>query len=87
VPPLQFRSLHGPTLSTQWGGIVAMASLFALSVGFNNLSLLNMPLSLNQVIRWVLASGVAEDKSSAVFAPTTLQVKGWIAPAGGPVFS
>lgn len=46
-----FRPLHVPALKQQGMGLVAVAAFFALNVGFNNVSLLLIPLSLNQVIR------------------------------------
>uniref|UniRef100_A0A7R9VU54 Sugar phosphate transporter domain-containing protein n=1 Tax=Chlamydomonas euryale TaxID=1486919 RepID=A0A7R9VU54_9CHLO len=46
-----FRSLHAVTLRKQWPGVLSIAGFFAVNVGFNNISLLNIPLSLNQVIR------------------------------------
>lgn len=46
-----YRELHGPTLQKQWTGLLAIGCFFAVNVGFNNVSLLSIPLSLNQVIR------------------------------------
>ncbi|GAX79732.1 hypothetical protein CEUSTIGMA_g7173.t1 [Chlamydomonas eustigma] len=46
-----YRELHVPTLHKQWMGILAIGTFFAVNIGFNNISLLTIPLSLNQVIR------------------------------------
>lgn len=53
-----FRDLHIPTLQKQWLGLLGVGCFFAVNVGFNNVSLLSMSLSLNQVIRSVMLSGV-----------------------------
>lgn len=47
----QFKSQHLPTLRKQWLGIVCIGVFFAINIGFNNVSLLSISLSLNQVIR------------------------------------
>ncbi|PNH12388.1 putative sugar phosphate/phosphate translocator [Tetrabaena socialis] len=45
------RELHSPTLSKQWPGLLFVGICFAVNVGLNNVSLLSISLSLNQVIR------------------------------------
>jgi hypothetical protein len=42
---------HVRTLQKQWKGIVYIGSFMALNIALNNLSLLDISLSLNQVIR------------------------------------
>jgi hypothetical protein len=46
-----FRDTHVPTLKKQWIGLAGVGVFFAVNIGFNNLSLVNISLSLNQVIR------------------------------------
>lgn len=46
-----FRDLHMTSLSKQWLGLLGVAICFAVNVGFNNVSLLAISLSLNQIIR------------------------------------
>lgn len=46
-----YRELHRPTLEKQWVGVLAIGAFFTVNVGFNNISLVTIPLSLNQVIR------------------------------------
>ncbi|EFJ52147.1 hypothetical protein VOLCADRAFT_116181 [Volvox carteri f. nagariensis] len=45
------RELHYPTISKQWPGLLFISMCFAINVGLNNVSLLSISLSLNQVIR------------------------------------
>ena len=45
------RGTHRDTILVQWKGLVAIGLLMAAIVGFNNTSLVNMSLSLNQIIR------------------------------------
>ncbi|KXZ56728.1 hypothetical protein GPECTOR_1g656 [Gonium pectorale] len=45
------RELHYPTISKQWPGLMFMAGCFAINIGLNNVSLVSISLSLNQVIR------------------------------------
>lgn len=49
-----FRDQHGTTLQKQWLGLIGVGVFFAINIGFNNVSLLSITLSLNQVIRWGL---------------------------------
>ena len=49
-----FRSLHAATLQKQWKGIIGIGLFMAVNIAFNNLSLVQITLSLNQVIRSVL---------------------------------
>lgn len=46
-----FRELHKPTLQKQWIGLAGVGVFFAINIGFNNMSLTSISLSLNQVIR------------------------------------
>ena len=46
-----FRSKHHSTLEKQWKGLVAIGIYMAANVALNNLSLVLITLSLNQVIR------------------------------------
>ncbi|KAL3130623.1 hypothetical protein ABBQ38_008017 [Trebouxia sp. C0009 RCD-2024] len=46
-----FRSKHRPTIEKQWKGLVAIGIYMAANVSLNNLSLVLITLSLNQVIR------------------------------------
>ena len=48
-----FRSLHAATLQKQWKGIIGIGLFMAVNIAFNNLSLVQITLSLNQVIRQV----------------------------------
>ncbi len=45
------RGTHRETLQKQWRGLVAIGLFMAGNVAFNNTSLVNMSLSLNQIIR------------------------------------
>jgi hypothetical protein len=49
-----FRPLHRPTLERSWTGLLAVGACFALNIGLNNMSLVTISLSLNQVIRWAV---------------------------------
>ena len=51
-----FRSLHAATLQKQWKGIIGIGLFMAVNIAFNNLSLVQITLSLNQVIRQVCVS-------------------------------
>lgn len=44
-----YRQLHVPTLSGQWRGLGAMAVCKAANIGLNNMSLVLITLSINQV--------------------------------------
>ena len=46
-----FISLHHATLSKQWKGLICIGAFMALNIALNNLSLVEITLSLNQVIR------------------------------------
>ena len=46
-----YRELHVATLQKSWPGILAIGCFFAINIGFNNISMLSITLSLNQVIR------------------------------------
>ena len=54
-----FKSLHVPTLHKQWKGIIGIGLFMAVNIAFNNLSLVQITLSLNQVIRHVVPASVA----------------------------
>ena len=43
---------HRETLARQHRGLICIGVFMALNVSLNNLSLVQIPLSLNQVIRW-----------------------------------
>ncbi|KAG2499852.1 hypothetical protein HYH03_002143 [Edaphochlamys debaryana] len=45
------RELHLPTITKQWPGLLFVSVCFAINIGLNNISLLSISLSLNQVIR------------------------------------
>lgn len=54
LAPLAMRTpweIHERTLAKQWRGIVYIGSFMALNIALNNISLLEISLSLNQVIR------------------------------------
>ena len=51
-----FASLHHATLRKQWKGLVCIGGFMALNIALNNLSLVDITLSLNQVIRCVAGS-------------------------------
>ena len=42
---------HRRTLEKQWKGIVGIGACMALSIALNNISLLDVSLTLNQIIR------------------------------------
>lgn len=46
-----YRELHMVTLTKNWTGFLAIGVFFAVNIGFNNISMLSITLSLNQVIR------------------------------------
>ena len=46
-----FRDQHAATLQKQWLGLIGVGVFFAINIGFNNVSLVTISLSLNQVIR------------------------------------
>ena len=45
------RDTHREAVQKQWRGLLAIGLLMACDVAFNNTSLVNMSLSLNQIIR------------------------------------
>ncbi|CAL8462578.1 g2111 [Coccomyxa elongata] len=45
------RGTHRNSIEKQWKGLVAIGVLMAANIAFNNSSLVNMSLSLNQIIR------------------------------------
>eukprot|EP00884_Botryococcus_braunii_P002316 jgi/Botrbrau1/12085/Bobra.0186s0009.1 len=47
----RMRQKHEETLVKQWKGIVAIGLYMALNISLNNSSLVDMTLSLNQIIR------------------------------------
>lgn len=47
-----FRSKHRETVAKQWKGLVAIGIFMAANISLNNLSLVLITLSLNQVIRY-----------------------------------
>lgn len=54
LAPLALRTpfeVHQRTLQKQWRGIVYIGCFMALNIALNNISLLDISLSLNQVIR------------------------------------
>ena len=51
-----FISLHHATLRKQWKGVMCIGACMALNIALNNLSLVEITLSLNQVIRWACFS-------------------------------
>ena len=46
-----FKSQHKATLQKQWKGLVCIGAFMALNIALNNRSLVEITLSLNQVIR------------------------------------
>ena len=44
------------TFAREWRGICAIGATLAFNISLNNTSMLNMTLSLNQVIRWACAN-------------------------------
>jgi hypothetical protein len=44
--------IHQKTLAKQWKGLLYIGSFMALNIALNNISLLDISLSLNQVIRY-----------------------------------
>lgn len=49
-----YASKHSATLQKQWKGLVAIGIYMAANISLNNLSLVLITLSLNQVIRYRL---------------------------------
>lgn len=46
-----FRKLHVATVQKQWKGLLCIGACMAINIALNNLSLVEITLSLNQVIR------------------------------------
>mmetsp|Transcript_32881 Transcript_32881/g.83458 ORF Transcript_32881/g.83458 Transcript_32881/m.83458 type:complete len:373 (+) Transcript_32881:143-1261(+) len=46
-----YREQHSATITKQWPGLLAISAFFAFNLGANNISLITISLSLNQVIR------------------------------------
>ncbi|KAK9807025.1 hypothetical protein WJX72_010960 [[Myrmecia] bisecta] len=46
-----FKTQHRTTLKRQWKGLLCIGAFMAMNIGLNNLSLVEISLSLNQVIR------------------------------------
>ncbi|KAK9821748.1 hypothetical protein WJX81_002035 [Elliptochloris bilobata] len=46
-----FRELHHDVITKQWKGLACIGLFMAVNIAFNNLSLVSLSLSLNQVIR------------------------------------
>ena len=51
-----FKSQHKTTLQKQWKGLLCIGAFMALNIALNNLSLVEITLSLNQVIRCFAAA-------------------------------
>lgn len=56
-----FRGLHMATLQKQWKGMLFIGAFLALNIALNNISLVEISLSLNQVIRSVQAVHVTHE--------------------------
>ena len=48
---------HQRLIEKQWKGIVVVGVSLALNIALNNISLLDVSLTLNQIIRWVGGDG------------------------------
>lgn len=59
------RGTHRASIEKQWKGLVAIGVLMAANIAFNNSSLVNMSLSLNQIIRYIVAIGRVPPELSA----------------------
>jgi len=44
---------HKRTLERCWKGVLSIGGCMALNIALNNISLLDVSLTLNQIIRWV----------------------------------
>lgn len=53
VPVLLARrpEVHKQTWKRQWRGFLCVGAFMAMNIGLNNVSLVSLPLSLNQVLR------------------------------------
>lgn len=60
VPVLLARrpAVHRQTWRRQWRGFLCVGCFMAMNIGLNNVSLVSLPLSLNQVLRYSLAEPV-----------------------------
>ena len=57
-----FRSKHAATLQKQWKGLLAIGIYMAANISLNNLSLVLITLSLNQVIRYFAIQHSSQNK-------------------------
>lgn len=57
-----FRSKHAATLQKQWKGLLAIGIYMAANISLNNLSLVLITLSLNQVIRYLAIQHSSQNK-------------------------
>ena len=48
------RGTHRKSIEKQWKGLIAIGVLMAANIAFNNSSLVNISLSLSQIIRYAL---------------------------------
>lgn len=58
------RGTHRKSIEKQWKGLVAIGVLMAANIALNNSSLVNMSLSLNQIIRWDLLAVLSPPQES-----------------------
>ncbi len=49
-----YRSRHVVTIKKQWKELLLLGVCMAANISLNNLSLVSLSLSLNQVLRWVV---------------------------------
>lgn len=49
--------VHRQTWKRQWKGLLCVGSFMAMNIGLNNVSLVSLPLSLNQVLRCATTLG------------------------------
>lgn len=61
------RGTHRKSVEKQWKGLVAIGVLMAANIAFNNSSLVNMSLSLNQIIRYGLLAALSPPQSPSYF--------------------
>lgn len=54
------RVKHRETLQKQWKGVCAIGVFMATNIALNNTSLVNMTLTLNQIIRCVAGTGLSQ---------------------------
>jgi hypothetical protein len=65
------RNTHKKSIEKQWKGLVAIGVLMAANIAFNNSSLVNMSLSLNQIIRCACAQRDLSIPSASVSCTST----------------